>query len=108
VNIIRKNYEYLEDIDVLVRVYKNQAEEADEMEQIACEMLFKDHVGKQHERCTSWLPRGAVKFVVEELNALEDRDLKIQISNELESVVGVLTSVSYAFDNSMEWDALKE
>lgn len=96
----------MDDIDVLVRVYENQDPDHGEKEQIACEILFKPHTGIDHKRCTSWLPRGAVHFVVGILNTLKDRDLKVQISNELADNVGVLTSCSYAFDNSMEWNNL--
>ena len=105
-NIVRKNHEYLSDIDVLVRVYDNQSEKHTEQEQIACEVLFKPHVGLQHQQVTSWLPRGAVHFVVGVLNQLRDRDLKVQISNELPDNVGVLTSCRENFENAREWDDL--
>ena len=106
--IIRKNYDYDQDIDVLVRVYENQNKNVPEEEQIACEVLFKPHLGIEHKRATAWLPRGAVHFVVEELNNIPNRDIKVQISNELYDNVGVLTSCSYNFDHSMEWRHLKE
>ena len=106
--IIRKNYDYDQDIDVLVRVYENQEIGCHEERQIACEVLFKPHTGIDHKRATSWLPRGAVHFVVTVLNAIDDRNMKVQISNELADNIGVLTSCSYAFDQSMEWRHLKE
>lgn len=105
--IIKKDFTYDDDIDVLIRVYDNQSSTFDEKEQICSEVLFKPYLNKEHERFTSWLPRGAVNAIVQVLNSLKDNDLKIQISNELPNNVGVLTSCRENFDNSLEWKNLE-
>lgn len=106
--IIKKDFIYLDNIDILVRVYENQDfENTDENKQICSEILFKKYLGKEHIRATSWLPRGAVVFIVKTLNELGKNDYTVQISNELEDNIGVLTSCRDNFDNSLEWRLLK-
>ena len=102
-NIIKSNLEILPDIDMLVRVYRNQSEEYKEGEQICSEVLFKNYLDKEHRRFTAWLPRGAVNSIVSTLNEFSNNDWKVQIKNELEDTVGVLTSCRVNFDNSKEW-----
>lgn len=104
--IIKKDYEYLKDIDVLIRVYENQSKTRDEKDQICSEILFKEHTGQNHLRFTSWLPRGAVNAIVLNLNKFSKKKWKAQLSNELTNEVGVLTSCRENFDNSMEWEGL--
>jgi hypothetical protein len=105
--IIKKDYEYLKDIDVLIRVYENQQPGiCEEKDQICSEILFKEHTGQDHLRFTSWLPRGAVNAIVSNLNKFAKKKWKAQLSNELPSEVGVLTSCRENFDNSLEWDGL--
>jgi len=104
--IIKKDYEYLKDIDVLIRVYENQSRNCDEKDQICSEILFKEHTGQDHLRFTSWLPRGAVNAIVSNLNKFSKKKWKAQLSNELTDKVGVLTSCRENFDISMEWDSL--
>lgn len=106
--IIKENYQYRKDIDILIRVYKNQdIDNENEKEQICTEILFKNYVGLDNIFATSWLPRGAVVFIVQTLNSLNPNHYKIQISNELDDNIGVLTSCIYNFDNSLEWRLLK-
>ena len=105
--ILRKNNVYDKDTDILVRVYENQDPNHGEKEQIASEVLFKEHCNHDHERFTSWLPRGAVVAIVQVLNNLPKNNYKVQISNELPNEVGVLTSCRDNFDRSKEWDNLK-
>ena len=102
-NIIKSNLEILPDIDMLVRVYRNQSEEYKEGEQICSEVLFKNYLDKEHRRFTAWLPRGAVNSIVSTLNEFSNNDWKVQIKNELEDTVGVLNSCRVNFDNSKEW-----
>lgn len=104
--IVKKDYEYLKDIDVLIRVYENQSETHGEKDQICSEILFKEHTGQNHLRFTSWLPRGAVNAIVSNLNKFAKKKWKAQLSNELTNEVGVLTSCRENFDNSMEWEGL--
>lgn len=104
--IIKKDYEYLKDIDVLIRVYENQSKNRDEKDQICSEILFKEHTEQDHLRFTSWLPRGAVNAIVSNLNKFAKKKWKAQLSNELTDQVGVLTSCRENFDRSMEWDGL--
>lgn len=107
--IIKRDFDYLDDIDILIRVYKNQdIRNANEKEQICAEILFKKYLKREHIQATSWLPRGAVSFIVKNLNELGENSYKIQISNELVDNIGVLTSCRYNFDNSLEWDLLNE
>lgn len=104
--IIKKNYQYNEDIDVLIRVYENQSKEYNEVDQIAFEILFKPYIKQEHLRFTSRFPRGAVAAIVSVLNKFKNKDWLVQISNELPSTVGVLTSCIENFDRSLEWDRL--
>ena len=74
--IVKKDYEYLKDIDVLIRVYENQSEPHGEKDQICSEILFKEHTGQNHLRFTSWLPRGAVNAIVSNLNKFAKKKWK--------------------------------
>jgi hypothetical protein len=104
--IVKKDNVYLNDIDVLVRVYENQSGQCDERDQICSEILFKEHTNQDHMRFTSWLPRGAVRAIVFGLNKFATEKWKVQISNELADTVGVLTSCRENFERSMEWGEL--
>lgn len=106
--IIKKDYEYLKDIDVLIRVYENQSRNYDEKDQICSEILFKEHTRQNHLQFTSWLPRGAVNAIVSNLNKFSNEKWKVQLSNELTDKIGVLTSCRENFDRSMEWDNLSK
>lgn len=107
--IIHKDFEYEKDIDVLCRVYPNQdPNNTNEKEQVCADVLFKAHLKREHKRATAWLPRGAVAFIVQELNKLGKNSYKVQISNELTDNVGVLTYCRDNFKQSMEWEKLKK
>lgn len=106
--IIRKNYNYDKDTDILVRVYENQSSYTDEKEQIACEVLFKPYCNQESQQFTSWLPRGAVVAIVQVLNGLPKNNWKVQISNELPNTVGVLNFCIENFDKSCEWQKLNK
>lgn len=105
--IIKQDNTYLEEADVLVRVYGNQDPDHDEKDQICAEVLFRPYLNLDHLQATSWLPRGAVAFIVQTLNEYHDKPWTVQISNELDNNIGVLTSCRANFDNSMEWQSLK-
>lgn len=128
--VIWKDYDYEESIDVLARVYKNQnprrrtledlgagelmgkllppdpEELYDPKEQICVEVLFKPHVGLEHRRATAEFPRGAARFIVETLNEV-GRGLSVQVSNELNDNINHLHNCRANFSNSLEWGALK-
>lgn len=107
--LIKKDYEYLPNADVLVRAYKNQDENNQkESEQICSEILFKPHLKIENIRLTSWLPRGAVFGIVCALEKFANKDWNVQVSNELDNEIGVLTSCRYAFDHSVEWRSLNK
>jgi len=104
--VVFNDNQYLSDIDVLCRVYKNQSEDHPEEEQIVSEVLFKPHMDRDHKRALCWLPRGAVAHIVEILNEI-DVPCKVQISNELDDIIGVLTSCRENFSEAREWEHLK-
>ena len=104
--VIFKNDGYLDDIDVLCRVYKNQDPDHCEYEQIASEVLFKPHMDREHSQALCWLPQGAAHHIVNVLNSVQGQ-CKVQISNELSNNVGVLTSCRDNFTVSREWENLK-
>lgn len=100
------NYDYntRTDADILVRVYENQNEIFSEKEQCVGEVLFKNHLGINHERFTSWLPRGCSNAIVQILKKNEHLNVKVGISNEFKYNLGVLTSVSENFDGDLKID----
>lgn len=100
------NYDYntRNDADILVRVYENQNEKFSEGEQCVGEVLFKKHLGINHERFTSWLPRGCSNGIVQTLKKNEHLSVKVGISNEFRYELGVLTSVSENFDSDLKRD----
>ena len=100
------NYDYntRNDVDILVRVYENQNEKFSEKEQCVGEVLFKKHLGIEHERFTSWLPRGCSNAIVKILKKYEHLNVNVGISNEFRYNLGVLTSVSENFNGDLERD----
>jgi hypothetical protein len=102
--IFNYNYNTRNDADILVRVYENQNEKFPENEQCVGEVLFKKHLGIDHERFTSWLPRGCANAIVQILKKNEQLDVSVGISNEFDSNLGVLTSVSENFDGDLQRD----
>jgi len=104
--VVFKNDGYLDDIDILCRVYKNQDDNCPENEQIASEVLFKPHMDREHSQALSWLPQGAAHHIVEVLNTVQGQ-YKVQVSNELTDNIGVLTSCRDNFTVSREWEKLK-
>ena len=100
------NYDYnvRKDVDILVRVYENLDKHATEQEQCVGEVLFKKHLGIEHERFTSWLPRGCSNEIVQILKRHQDLDVKVGITNEFSSTLGVLTSVAENFDGDLKRD----
>jgi len=102
--IFNYNYNTRNDADILVRVYENQNEKFSENEQCVGEVLFKKHLGIEHERFTSWLPRGCSNAIVQVLKKNEHLKVKVGISNEFGYNLGVLTSVSENFDGDLQRD----
>lgn len=100
------NYDYntRNDVDILVRVYENQNDKFSENEQCVGEVLFKKHLGIEHLRFTSWLPRGCSNAITKCLKKYEHLDVKVGISNEFNYNLGSLTSVSENFDGDMMRD----
>lgn len=100
------NYDYntRNDANILVRVYENQNEKFSENEQYVGEVLFKKHLGINHERFTSLLPRGCSNAIVQILKKHEHLNVKIGITNEFRYNLGVLTSVSENFDGALKRD----
>lgn len=96
------NYYKDKNLDILVRVYENQIPDCEEEEQCAGEVLFKEHMGIDHERFLSWLPKGCAKAVVEILKKFEDKDVRVGIANEFPSIVGALTSCPENFDGALQ------
>ena len=108
--MIKLNPESYEGLDILCRVYENQDKQywedekaRDEKEQICAEVLFSNTSGieKNHQRCTCWLPRGAAKFIAQEIKEYKDTEV-IGICNELSNNIGVLTSCRENFENSLK------
>lgn len=100
------NYDYSNrnDADILVRVYENQNDSFSEKEQCLGEVLFKQHLQIEHERFTSWLPKGCSNAIAQILKKWEQLDVKVGISNEFNHTLGCLTSVSENFDISLKRD----
>lgn len=80
---IYKDYEYLPDVDVLIKVYKNQ-------EDICC---FSDRLqgtitSKHGEVITihSGVSRGLANAIYRELKPFQGANWKVQISNELPDI----------------------
>lgn len=102
-NIIFKDYDYQDNIHVLVRTYENQAKKYKADEQCAAEILFLPELEITHLYCVSWLPHGCVKFIKEKLvpiiNTARDKGLNwnIQVSNELPDQLGVSTDCHKEF-----------
>ena len=102
--IFKYDYNTRNDADILVRVYENQSENYSENEQCVGEVLFKKHLGINHVRFTSWLPRGCANAIVQTLKKYEHLNVKVGISNEFDYKLGVLTSVSENFDGDLQRD----
>ena len=88
---------YLENADILVRVYENQSRHHDEKEQCVGEILFRPKMKREHIRFTAWLPRGLVEAIKKHFSAIKG-DYTVQIANELPDNIGVLTSCRENFD----------
>ncbi len=88
---------YLEEADILVRVYENQQEDANEKEQCVGEILFRPKLHREHIRFTAWLPRGLVEAIKEHFATIQG-DYTVQIANELPDTIGILTSCRENFD----------
>lgn len=89
---------YRKDADILIRVYGNQQGNHDEKSQCVGEILFRQHLQIDHIRFTSWLPRGLVDAITEQLNYMQGKDYTVQIANELPDTIGVLTSCRDNFE----------
>ena len=79
-NFVYKDYEYLPDVDVLIKVYKNQ-------EDICCfsDRLQGEIISKHGEviKFHSGISRGLANAIYRELRPFQGKDWKVQISNEL-------------------------
>jgi hypothetical protein len=99
ITIIVRPGAYRKNNDVLVRAYENQEERPEEEEQCVGEVLFRD---REPVRFTARFPRGIAAAVMGELSELRDKPLKVQISNEFPSTVGILTSCPENFDGALK------
>jgi hypothetical protein len=102
--IFNYDYNYRKEANILVRVYANQNDKYDEHEQCVGEVLFKNHLGIDHIRFKSWLPKGCSNAIAQILKKYEHLDLVIGISNEFEHTLGILTSVRDNFDGDLKRD----
>lgn len=112
--LVRVENEKYDGLDILMRVYKNQnpdywkhEETRDEKEQICGEVLFSQSITEDISDCyfpnkiQAWLPRGiAYQFAVS-IATLENYNVVVGVSNELDYQVGVLTSCRENFDGSL-------
>jgi hypothetical protein len=96
-DIIFKDGDYIPDIDILIRVYANQTSFCEDEDLFAGEVLFKPHIGYEHQRFTAPFPRGLVEGIKEVLDDVKG-NWKIQVSNELSDVVRHLTSCREHFN----------
>jgi hypothetical protein len=64
-------------------------------------------MGRNHERALAWLPTGAAGHMVSILNTVQG-NYKVQVSNELTDIVGVLTSCRDNFNSSRAWSELND
>lgn len=101
-DIILEDKHYLDDVDVLVRVYENQNPSRDEKSQVSVEVLFRNGLGIENHRATAWLPRGAAVFAVMKLKEFGKPGMKVQVANELPDNIGVLTSCRENWQNALE------
>lgn len=82
---------YMDNADILVRVYENQSSRSGENEQCVGEILFRPELKREHIRFTSRLPRGLIEAIKWHLKGIIG-DYIVQIANELPDNIGVLTS----------------
>jgi len=94
--ILTKGEPYLKETDILVRVYEAQCE-GSEKEQCVGEVLFRSHLDRDPIRFTAWLPRGLVSAIKHAFESIKG-DFTVQISNELQDQIGVLSSCQENFD----------
>ena len=84
--IVRKNFEYLDVAEVLIRVYENQEAIPKDDELFCGEVLYRDQA-KEPQRFTAPMVRGIVTAVCEALDDIPFATV-VQISNEIPSIVG--------------------
>jgi len=99
------HYEKIKE-DILIRVFKNQGASRREF-QITLVILFSSHLGISHVHTTCEFPVMAVRKIVEVLNDLGPNNYTVQISNELEDNIGLLTNCRRGFSNHFRWRYLK-
>jgi len=94
--ILTKGEAYLNDADVLVRVYDAQCK-TDEESQCCGDILFRPKMNRENIQFSAALPRGLVKGIKHHLDNIKG-DYIVQISNELPEQIGILTNCSDNFD----------
>jgi hypothetical protein len=101
---ILMNSDYLNEADIIVRVYETQRA-VSEKEQCAGEILFHPRISKSNVRFTAWLPRGLVEGIKNAFKTISG-NFTVQISNELPDQIGVLTSCREHFDTRLRSEFL--
>ena len=94
-------------LDVLMRVYKNQdldywaQTDRDEEKQICGDILYRGEI-RDNRQGMAWLPKGIVTMFAEELEQLKHKYITIGIFNELDDNVGELTSCRLNFEATLK------
>ena len=88
---------YLPNVDILLRVYENQAGNHSEEEQCVGEILFHPKLKRDDIYFSAQYPRGLVTAIERAFEKIVG-EYTVQISNELPSVIGALTSCDTHFE----------